>query len=167
VRHRGTIGGSLAHADPASDLATVALTLDAELVATGPGGQRTIPVGELFTGPFHADLGPQELLTEIRVPKVEIGVYLKLERRSQDWATVGVAAARVEGGVQVGLTNMGPTPLRARGVEAALAAGASPAEAARRTHQGTEPPSDVSASSDYRAHLAEVLVRRALERLDP
>src|SRR5262249_38175751 len=80
VRHRGTIGGALAHADPASDLGTVALTLDAEVDATGRGGQRTIPINELFTGPFQADLGPQELLTEIRVPKVHTGVYLKLER---------------------------------------------------------------------------------------
>ena len=105
------------------------------------------------------------MLTEIRVPKVAAGTYLKHVRRAHDWATVGVAAARVDGRVQVGLTSMGPTPLRARRVEEALASGASPADAAAHTADGTEPPSDVSASSEYRAHLAQVLVRRALEQL--
>ena len=165
VRHRGTIGGSVAHADPASDLGTILLTLDAELVARGPGGERTIPAAAFFTGPFETALAPQELLTEIRVPAVESGTYLKLARRSADWATVGVAAARVDGRVQVGLTSMGPTPLRATGVEEALAGGASPADAAARAGEGTDPPGDVSASSEYRAHLAQVLVRRALEQL--
>jgi len=165
VRHRGTIGGSVAHADPASDLGTILLTLDAELVARGPGGERTIPAAAFFTGPFETALPPQELLTEIRVPAVESGTYLKLARRSADWATVGVAAARVDGRVQVGLTSMGPTPLRATGVEEALAGGASPADAAARAGEGTDPPADISASGEYRAHLAQVLVRRALEQL--
>jgi len=165
VRHRGTIGGSVAHADPASDLGTILLTLDAELVARGPGGERTIPAAAFFTGPFETALAPQELLTEIRVPAVESGTYLKLARRSADWATVGVAAARVDGRVQVGLTSMGPTPLRARGVEESLAGGASAADAAARAAEGTDPPGDVSASSEYRTHLAQVLVRRALEQL--
>jgi carbon-monoxide dehydrogenase medium subunit len=165
VRHRGTIGGSVAHADPASDLSTIVLTLEAELVASGPGGERTIPAGELCTGPFQVALEPQEVLTEIRVPKVQTGVYLKVERRSQDWATVGVAAARVGGRLNIGLTHMGPIPLRARGAEEAVAAGASPAEAAARAAEGAEPPSDTSASGEYRAHLARVLVRRALEQL--
>jgi len=165
VRHRGTIGGSVAHADPASDLGTILLTLDAELVARGPGGERTIPAAAFFTGPFETALAPQELLTEIRVPAVESGTYLKLARRSADWATVGVAAARVDGRVQVGLTSMGPTPLRATGVEEALAGGASPADAAARAGEGTDPPADISASGEYRAHLAQVLVRRALEQL--
>ena len=105
------------------------------------------------------------MLTEIRVPAVEAGTYLKLVRRAHDWATVGVAAARVDGRVQVGLTSMGMTPLRARGVEEALAGGASAAEAAARAGEGTDPPGDASASSEYRAHLAQVLVRRALEQL--
>ena len=105
------------------------------------------------------------MLTEIRVPAVEAGIYLKLARRSADWATVGVAAARVDGRVQVGLTSMGITPLRARGVEESLAGGASAADAAARTGEGTDPPGDISASSEYRAHLAQVLVRRALEQL--
>jgi carbon-monoxide dehydrogenase medium subunit len=165
VRHRGTIGGSVAHGDPASDLATIVLTLDADLVVRSPNGERTIPAAEFFTGMFVTTLGPQEMLTEIRVPKVAAGTYLKIARRSQDWATVGVAAARVDGRVQVGLTSMGPTPLRARGVEEALAGGASSADAAAHAEDGTSPPSDVSGSGEYRTHLAQVLVRRALERL--
>ena len=165
MRHRGTIGGSVAHGDPASDLTTILLTLDADFVARGPDGERTIPAAEFFIGPFDTALARQEILTEIRVPKVSAGSYLKHVRREHDWATVGVAAARVDGRVQIGLTSMGPTPLRARGVEEALAGGASPADAAARTAEGTEPPGDVSASSEYRAHLAQVLVRRALDAL--
>ena len=165
VRHRGTIGGSVAHGDPASDLGTVLLTLDADVVARGPDGERTIPAAELFTGPFATALGQREVLTEIRVPKVERGTYLKYVRSARDWATVGVAAARVDGRVHVGLTSMGPTPLRAEVVERALAEGASPADAAAHAAEGTEPPSDVSASGEYRAHLARVLTRRALEQL--
>jgi aerobic carbon-monoxide dehydrogenase medium subunit len=165
VRHRGTIGGSAAHADPASDLPTVLLTLDGELVARGPDGERTIPAADFFTGPFETALRPQELLTEIRVPKVDGGVYLKHVRRAQDWATVGVAAARIDGSVHIGLAGMGPTPLRARAAEQALADGASLAEAAGRAAEGADPPSDVGGSAEYRAHLAKVLTRRALERL--
>jgi carbon-monoxide dehydrogenase medium subunit len=165
VRHRGTIGGSVAHADPASDLGAVVLALDAELVARGPDGERTIPATEFFTGPFTSALGRQELLTEIRVPAVERGVYLKYQRSSRDWATVGVAAAEVGGRIQVGLASMGPTSLRASAVEEALASGASAADAAARAAEGADPPSDVSASSEYRAHLARVLVQRALEQL--
>ena len=165
VRHRGTIGGSIAHGDPASDLATIALTLDAELVARGPEGERTIPASEFFTGPFQTALGPREMLTEIRVPSVDGGVYLKYQRRAQDWATVGVVAARIDGGVRVGLASMGGTPLRAHGVEEALGDGASPEDAAARVAEGTQPQSDVSASGEYRAHLARVLARRALEQI--
>jgi len=165
VRHRGTIGGSVSHADPASDLATVLLALDADLVVRRPGGERTIQAGEFFTGPFSNALAHDEVLVEIRVPKVEQGVYLKHVRRAQDWATVGVAAAHVGGRVQVGLASMGGTPLRARAVEDALAGGATPADAAGHAADGAEPPSDVSGSSEYRAHLACVLVRRALEQL--
>ena len=165
VRHRGTIGGSVAHGDPASDLGTILLTLDAEFIARGPDGERTIAATDFFVGPFETALARQEVLVEIRVPKVSSGTYLKHVRREQDWATVGVAAARVDGHVQVGLTSMGTTPLRARGVEEALTGGAAPADAAARTAEGTDPPSDVSASSAYRAHLAQVLVRRALDQL--
>jgi aerobic carbon-monoxide dehydrogenase medium subunit len=164
VRHRGTIGGSVAHGDPASDLGTILLTLDAELVARGPQGERTIPAAAFFTGPFDNALEHQEMLTEIRVPKAT-GTYLKHVRRAHDWATVGVAAARVDGRVRVGLTSMGPTPLRARGVEDALAGGASPTDAAAHAAEDTDPPADASASAEYRVHLARVLVRRALETL--
>ena len=164
VRHRGTIGGSVAHADPASDLGTVLLALDADFVMRGPEGERTIPAREFFTGMFSTALGPQDVLTEIRIPPAT-GTYLKFVRRTQDWATVGVAAARLEGRVQVGLTSMGATPLRAAGVEESLAGGASPAEAAERAAEGTAPPSDVAGGEEYRTHLARVLVRRALESL--
>ena len=165
VRHRGTIGGSVAHGDPASDLATILLTLDADFVAHGNDGKRTIPAAEFFIGAFETALARQEMITEIRIPKVAAGTYLKHVRRAHDWATVAVAAARFDGRVQIGLTSMGPTPLRARRVEEALTSGASPVRAAAYTADGTDPPSDVSGSSDYRAHLAQVLVRRALDEL--
>ena len=172
VRHRGTIGGSIAHGDPAGDLPAVLLALDAELVAFGPDGERTIPAREFFRGIFETALGPREVLTEIRVPKLgEAGwSYQKFTRRAQDWAIVGVAAVvrRDDGAIRdgaVALTNMGPTPLRARGVEEALA-GAAPealAQAAERSAEGTSPPSDPNGSAEYRQSLARVLVRQALE----
>jgi aerobic carbon-monoxide dehydrogenase medium subunit len=163
VRHRGTIGGSIAHGDPASDLPTVLVALDAELVARGPDGERTLPAGEAFTGFLETALGPQEVLTEIRVPKTAGGwSYLKFNRRAQDWATVGVAVVR-NGDTRVALTNMARTPIRARGVEEALAAGGDAPAAAERAAEGTSPPSDTNGSSEYREHLARVLVRRALE----
>jgi aerobic carbon-monoxide dehydrogenase medium subunit len=165
VRHRGTVGGSVAHADPASDLATILLTLDADFVAKGPGGERTIAGDEFFVGPFQSALGQQEILTEIRVPRVDGGAYVKHVRRAQDWATVAVAAARVNGGTNVGLAGMGGTPLRARAVEQALADGASPSDAAARAAEGTDPPSDVAGSAEYRSHLVTVLTRQALDRL--
>jgi len=164
VRHRGTIGGSVAHGDPASDLPAILLALDAELVAQGPHGERTVAAGEFFTGAFTTALAPGEMLTEIHVPAAA-GAYLKFVRRTQDWATVGVAAVRLDGRVQVGLTSMGATPLRARAVEEAVSSGASPAEAAARAGEGTDPPGDVSGSAEYRTHLAQVLVRRALEQI--
>ena len=165
VRHRGTIGGAVAHGYPVSDLSTIMLTLDAEFVASGPDGERTIPAASFFTGAFDTALGHSDVLTEIRFPKVGRGTYLKYVRRAQDWATVGVAAAGVDGRVHVGLTGLGLTPLRARSVEQALEDGASPADAAAHAAEGTRPPSDVSGSGEYRAHLAQVLVRRALEQL--
>jgi carbon-monoxide dehydrogenase medium subunit len=164
VRHRGTIGGSVAHGDPASDLPAVLVCLDAELVAHGPGGERTIPASEFFTGFFETALAPDEVLTEIRVPKLDGGcAYVKFSRRAQDWAMVAVAAAKVSGDTRIALTNMGSTPLRATGVEQALASGAAPADAAARAADGTSPPSDTNASADYRRRLAQVLTRRALE----
>jgi carbon-monoxide dehydrogenase medium subunit len=165
VRHRGTIGGSVAESDPASDTPTVLLALDAELVAKGPNGERRLPVAESFGGFLQTTLDPQEILTEIRVPKTGAGgwAYQKFNRRAQDWATVAVAAVRMNGGAHVALTNMGPTALRAAGVEEALSSGADPAAAAERAAEGTSPPSDHNASREYREHLVRVLTRRALE----
>jgi carbon-monoxide dehydrogenase medium subunit len=171
VRHRGTLGGSLAHADPAGDLPTVAVALDADLVLAGPGGRRTVPASEFYVDYFTTVLQPDEVLVEVRVPGLPgWGThYEKVNRTAQAWATVAVAAAvRLENGViaeaRVALTNMGPTPVRARAVEEALAGGTveAIASAAARAAEGTSPPSDTTASSEYRAHLATVLARRAL-----
>jgi carbon-monoxide dehydrogenase medium subunit len=169
VRHRGTIGGSIAHGDPASDLPTVLLALDAELVAQGPDGERTVPAGEFFRGVFETALGPRDVLTEIRVPKLGPSgwSYLKFTRRAQDWATVGVAAVvrRSNGAVEdaaIALTNMGPTPVRAHAAEGALRTVDDVAAAAEAVAAESDPPSDTSGSADYRRHLATVLTRRAL-----
>jgi aerobic carbon-monoxide dehydrogenase medium subunit len=165
VRHRGTVGGTVAHADPASDIPTVLLALDADLVVHGPGGDRTIPAREFWRGIFESALGPQDLLTEIRVPKLAGAGwnYQKFHSRAQDWAIVGVAAVARNGGVNVALTNMGEKPLRASGVEQALASGADPAAAAEQVLEGTSAPNDALASSEYREALAKVLTRRAIE----
>jgi carbon-monoxide dehydrogenase medium subunit len=160
VRHRGTIGGSLAHGDPASDLPAVILALDAILVAQGQGGSREIPAREFFTGLFETALAPGELLTEIRIrePAGPGWSFQKFTRRAIDWAVVGVAVQ----GNRVALANMAPTPVRAAAVEAALAAGADPDEAAAHAAEGTRPGSDLGASAAYREHLARVLTARAL-----
>lgn len=169
VRHRGTIGGSLAHGDPASDLPAVILALGAELVILGKDGVRTVPVEEFFRGVFETAVGPAELLTEIRVPKLGAWTgwsYLKFARRAQDWATVGVAAIVRNGddgpveAARIALVNMGPTPLRAAAAERALVAGDS--DAGAYAAEGAEPPTDVAASAEYRTHLAQVLTRRAI-----
>jgi carbon-monoxide dehydrogenase medium subunit len=167
VRHRGTIGGSVAHGDPASDLPAALLALDATFVAQGPNGSRSIPANAFFHGFLETALAPDELLTEIQVPKPGANgfAFQKFNRRAQDWAIVGAVAARVNSGTHVALVNMGATPLRATAVETALSQGASPADAAREAAVGTEPPADLNASPEYRAHLAEVLVRRALEAI--
>ena len=164
VRHRGTIGGSVAHGDPASDLPAVLLALDATLVVRGSAGERTVPASEFFLGFLETALAPDELLTEIRVPKTPGAgfSYQKFNRRAQDWAIVGAVAVR-NGSTRVALVNMGSTPLRAAGVEAALAGGASPADAAQHAAESTEPPGDLNASPEFREHLARVLVRRALD----
>ncbi len=162
IRHRGTIGGSVAHADPASDLPAVLLALDATLVARGTDGSRELPIGEFFQGLFETVLDPSELLTEIRVPKPAAGArgwsFQKFTQRAIDWAIVGVAVQ----GHQVALVNMAGTPLRAAAVEAALADGAAPADAAAHAAEGTSAASDIRASREYREHLARVLVSRAL-----
>jgi len=176
VRHRGTFGGALAHADPAGDLAAVALALDAQLVVEGSGGRRTIPAAEFFVDYLQTALGPDEVLVEVRVPKLsgDWGVrYEKFNRVAQAWAIVGVAAAvRRDNGTiaeaRVGLTNMGAIPVRAHAVEQALVGaiaeqGAVSAGAAHAA-EGTTPPSDLSGQADYRTHLAQVLTRRAVLR---
>ncbi len=165
VRHRGTIGGSLAHSDPASDLPAAVLALGGTLVAQGPNGSREIAVGDFFTGYFESALADDEMLTEIRVPKAPGASwnYQKFNRRAQDWAIVGAAAVTVNGGTNVALVNMGSVPLRASAVEAALAGGASAADAAEQAAEGTDAPTDLNATPDYRNHLARVLTRRALE----
>ena len=165
VLHRGTIGGSLAHSDPASDLPAAVLALGGSLIVQGPNGQREIAATDFFTGYFESALAEDEMLTEVKVPKSP-GTnwnYQKFNRRAQDWAIVGVAAAQVDGAMQVSLVNMGSTPLRATAVETALASGASAAEAADEAANGTEAPTDLNASPEYRAHLARVLTKRALE----
>ncbi|MPZ74104.1 MAG: xanthine dehydrogenase family protein subunit M [Nitriliruptorales bacterium] len=175
VRHRGTLGGALAHGDPAGDLPAAVLALDAELVATGPDGPRTIPAAEFFLDYLETALAPGELLTEIRVPKLDGNWgwhYEKFNRVAQAWAIVGVCALvrRANGTIdqaRVGLTHMGSVPLRASATEAALRGGAADAAvleaAADQAAEGTDPPTDHNAQPDYRRHLARVLTRRALE----
>ena len=170
VRHRGTIGGTLAHGDPASDMPTVMLALDAELVLRGHRGERTVRAAEFSTGVFQTAIAPDEMLVEVRVPKrASAGwSYMKMRRRAQDWATVAVAAIveRTNGSVGkawIGLANMGATPLRARAAEEALAGGAAIGEAAALIPEATDPSSDQAASAEFRRHLAEVIGRRALE----
>ena len=163
VRHRGTIGGSISHADPASDLPAAVLALGGTLIARGPGGERAVAASDFFTGFLETVLSPDEVLVEIRVPKASDGhSYQKFVRRSQDWAIVGAVAVRTAGGVGVALVNVAPTPVRAGAVEEALAAGASAAEAAEHAADGLEPSSDLNATPAFRRHLARVLTRRAL-----
>lgn len=167
VRHRGTLGGSLAHGDPASDLPAVVLALGGTIVARGPSGEREIAADDFFEGFLETALQPDELLTEVRVPKVGSGgwSFQKFTRRSQDWAIVGVALTRRNGATGCALVNMGAKPLRATAVEEALAGGAGPADAASVADEGTEPSADLNASEEYRRHLARVLVRRAIEEV--
>jgi len=172
IRHRGTLGGSLAHADPAGDLPTAAVALDATLVVAGPGGRRTVAARDFFTGIFSTVLQPDEVLVEVRFPRMPgwTARYEKFHRTAQAWAVVGVAAAvRRENGsiaeARIAFTNMGSTPVRASGVESALA-GASDVgtvkAAAARAGEATSPPSDIHGSAEYRRHLAGVLTGRAV-----
>ncbi|HEV7195012.1 MAG TPA: xanthine dehydrogenase family protein subunit M [Pedococcus sp.] len=173
IRHRGTVGGALAHADPAGDVGAPALALDARFVITGPGGARTVAADEFFQDLFETAVGEGELLTAIRVPK-HTGWgsrYEKFVRVSHQWSIVGVAATvRIADGTiaeaGIGLTNMGSTPLRARAVEQALVGGpateAAIAQACVAAADGTNPPSDLNGDADYRRHLATVLTRRAV-----
>jgi aerobic carbon-monoxide dehydrogenase medium subunit len=169
VRHRGTIGGSTAHGDPASDIPSVLVALDAEIVVHSSGGDRTVAATDFFKGLFEVELGPQDMVTEVRVPKLAGAgwSYQKFHHRAQDWATVGVAAVvRQSNGsidASIGLTSMGERPLRASAVEQALTSGASVAEAAEEADQGTSPVSDPLGSAEYRREMAKVFTRRALE----
>ena len=173
VRHRGTFGGALVHADPAGDLLAPALALDAELVIAGPSGRRTVPAAEFFQDFFTTSVQEGELLVEVRVPRYTGwgAAYEKFSRVAQAWSVVAVAAAvRVEGGTiaeaRIGLTNMGSTPLRARAVEDALTGQQLSDEvvraAAAKAADGANPPSDLNGDADYRRHLSTVLTRRAV-----
>jgi aerobic carbon-monoxide dehydrogenase medium subunit len=174
VRHRGTFGGALAHADPAGDLPAVALACDAVMEVAGPRGRRAVPASEFFLGYLQTAVRPDEVLVEIRVPKLGPGWgyrYQKFHRAAQAWAIVGVAALvrRCDGNIskaRIGLTNMGSTPVRAPAAENALrvvpATERSVASAAALAAEGTQPPTDLNGRSDYRQHLARVLTRDAV-----
>jgi aerobic carbon-monoxide dehydrogenase medium subunit len=176
VRHRGTFGGTLAHADPAGDLPACALALDAVMEIAGPAGRRRVPAAEFFVDYLQTAVGPEDILVATHVPKLGGGwgaSYEKFNRVAQAWAIVGVAALvrRDNGSIteaRIGLTNMGTTPLRARATEQALAGSASSADmirsAADTAAEGTTPPSDLNGQADYRQHLARVLTRRAVAR---
>ena len=173
IRHRGTFGGALVHADPAGDLPAPALALDAEFVIAGPNGTRTVAAADFFVDLFTTAVGEDEILTQVRIPKKTgwLSDYQKFVRVAQQWSIVGVAATmRIENGLiaeaRVGLTNMGSVPLRALSVEQALV-GCVPTEdaialATASVADGTNPPSDINGDSDYRRHLATVLTKRAL-----
>jgi len=164
VRHRGTIGGSLAHADPASDLPATVLALGGTLIARGPNGERTIAAAGFFTGFLESALAPDEILTEIRIPKMNGAgwSFQKFNRRAQDWAIVGVAAWRTPTDAGVALVNMGPTPIYATAVVTALHQGATITEAAQHAADDADPQTDLNATIAYRTHLAKTLVARAL-----
>lgn len=164
VRHRGTLGGTIAHADPASDLPATTLALGATYVAQGPNGTREIAAADFYQGFLESALAPDEMLTEIRVPKMDGAgwSFQKFNRRAQDWAIVGVAAWRRNGDSGVALVNMGSTPVLATSVSSALSSGASVDDAAEQAAAEAEPQADLNASVEYRTHLAKVLVKRAL-----
>ncbi len=173
VQHRGTIGGAVSHGDPSGDLPSVITALEGEIVVKGPDGGRTIAAADFFLDWLYTALDEQEVVTEVRIPKLSSDTgwsYKKFSRRSQDWAVVGVAAIieKSNGNIdtaRIGLTSMGSTPIRATAVEEALS-GASPdavAEAANSADEGTSPASDDAASEEFRRHLARVWTRRAVE----
>jgi carbon-monoxide dehydrogenase medium subunit len=161
VRSMGTIGGVLAHADPAGDYTTLALMLDATIITN----KRSIPASSFFLGLFTTPLAADEIVTEVVFPTAAgPHKYQKFRRRMSDWAIVGVGAQRMDDGTwRVGITNAAPTPIRATGVERALANGASPAEASLQASQGLDPVSDLRGSAEYKTHLAQVLTQRAIE----
>jgi carbon-monoxide dehydrogenase medium subunit len=164
VRHRGTIGGSIAHADPASDLPATTLALGATYVVRGPQGERSIEARDFYKGFLESALSPDEMITEIRVPKITGAKwgFQKFNRRAQDWAIVGVAAWQLNAASGVGLVNMGSTPILATSTMNALNSGVAIADAAALADAEGEPQDDLNATAEYRRHLARVLVRRAL-----
>ena len=165
VRYRGTLGGSLAHADAAADHPSALLALDGSVVVRSATGERVVEAGSLFAGFLESSLDPTEMITEVRIPK-HTGAgwnFQKFNRRAQDWAIVGVSAQQVNGSARVAMINMAATPIRAAAVEQALLGGASATEAAEVAAEGMSPSSDLNASVEYRQHLARVLTRRALE----
>jgi carbon-monoxide dehydrogenase medium subunit len=165
VRNRGTIGGSLAHAAPHGDLPAVVLALAAEIVVQGSAGERTIAADDFFTDYYTTALAEGELITSIRIPGSQArGAYVKFNRRTLDWALVGVAVSHGQGGWRIGLTGVAPTAIRAQAAERALAGGSSLAEASLLAGDGLDPPEGLDGSAEYKRHLATVLVRRALER---
>ncbi len=171
VRHRGTLGGSLAHGDAAGDLPATALALDARLIVQGPNGQRTIEASDFFIDYLETALNPDEVLVEVAFPKLDSSWgynYQKFTRVAQAWAIVGALAIarRTNGSVEasIGLTNMATVPVRGSATESALASGSSIEDAAAQAAEGTDPPTDLNADPDYRQHLARVLTRRALEK---
>jgi carbon-monoxide dehydrogenase medium subunit len=168
VRHRGTIGGSIAHSDSASDLPATTLALGATYIAQGPNGTREIAAIDFYKGFLESALEPDEMLTEIRVPKMNGATwgFQKFNRRAQDWAIVGVAAWKRGTESGVALVNMGSVPVLATSVSKAIASGASISEAAELAAAEAEPQSDLNASAEYRVHLSKVLVRRALESVN-
>ena len=175
VRNRGTLGGTLAHADPASDMPAIMLAAEGSVTARGPGGQREIAAADLFQDYLTSSLAPDEIITEVRIPALDgYGFsYQKFNRRAEDWAMVAVSAlvSKAADGtcedVRIALSNMGSVPLRATAAEAALRGRGLDAQtiaaAAEQAPEGTDPPEDLNATSDYKRHLARVLCRRALE----
>jgi len=165
VRNRGTLGGSLAHAAPHGDMPAVMLALGAEIVVQGQSGTRAIAADDFFTDYYSTALAEGELVTSIRIPGSQSrGAYVKFNRRTLDWALVGVAVSQGANGWRIGLTGVAPTAVRARGAEQALADGASVADASLRAAENLDPPEGLDGSAEYKRHLATVLVRRALER---
>ncbi|MCP3989494.1 MAG: xanthine dehydrogenase family protein subunit M [Actinomycetia bacterium] len=164
VRHRGTLGGSLAHADAAADHPSVFLAMGASAVVRGPDGEREIDGADFFTGFLESSLEPTEMITEIRVPKAtgKGWSFQKFNRRAQDWAIVGASVQQTDAGANVALVNMHSTPIRSAAVEAALGGGANAADAAEQAAEGMDPSGDLNASVEYRQHLARVLTRRGL-----
>ena len=176
IRHRGTLGGSLAHADPASELPAVMVALEAELTVARRGGQRTLPADQFFTGMLTTALAPDELLTEVCVPGLPPrtgGAFIEIARRAGDFALVGIAAlvtlddaGRVTR-ARLALCGAGPTPIRAREAERVLAGERPDArtldEAAEQIAAATDPPSDIHASAAFRKKLARHVGRQAIE----